>query len=254
MNMQTNIPSAGALLAARAMLAGLTISQWSARKTDKRATREVHTHHNAKDDSGTYRKALVAKSALEGIAAIASEARGTHYALTLPWLDSGARLLPAAKFLDYTNKMRDLRERFEIAAAEFSANYSQYVEDARRTLGDLFDVADYPEPAKIARAFDFGTRILPVPTSGDFRVDMAEGQLANMRKQIEESTAEALAGAQRDAYERIAKAVGAMVERLSAYQPGEKGKRVEFRFPDPLANPYLSCAAILMAGIDGIEN
>ena len=99
MNMQTNIPSAGALLAARAMLAGLTISQWSARKTDKRATREVHTHHNAKDDSGTYRKALVAKSALEGIAAIASEARGTHYALTLPWLDSGARLLPAAAVL-----------------------------------------------------------------------------------------------------------------------------------------------------------
>jgi glutamine synthetase len=38
------------------------------------------------------------------------------------------------------------------------------------------------------------------------------------------------------------------------YGAGEKGKRVEFRFPDPLANPYLSCAAILMAGIDGIEN
>tara|TARA_A100001391_G_scaffold114330_2_gene77226 strand:+ start:42541 stop:43950 length:1410 start_codon:yes stop_codon:yes gene_type:complete len=38
------------------------------------------------------------------------------------------------------------------------------------------------------------------------------------------------------------------------YGAGEKAKRVEFRFPDPLANPYLSCAALLMAGIDGIEN
>jgi len=38
------------------------------------------------------------------------------------------------------------------------------------------------------------------------------------------------------------------------YGAGEKGKRVEFRFPDPLANPYLSCAAILMAGLDGIQN
>ena len=38
------------------------------------------------------------------------------------------------------------------------------------------------------------------------------------------------------------------------YGSGEKAKRVEFRFPDPLANPYLSFAALLMAGIDGIEN
>ncbi|MDB5505654.1 MAG: glnA [Devosia sp.] len=33
-----------------------------------------------------------------------------------------------------------------------------------------------------------------------------------------------------------------------------KAKRVEVRFPDPLANPYLGFAAMLMAGIDGIQN
>ena len=38
------------------------------------------------------------------------------------------------------------------------------------------------------------------------------------------------------------------------FAPGPKGKRVEVRFPDPGSNPYLAYAAMLMAGLDGIEN
>ena len=33
-----------------------------------------------------------------------------------------------------------------------------------------------------------------------------------------------------------------------------KGKRCEVRFPDPMANPYLAFSAMLMAGLDGVEN
>jgi glutamine synthetase len=38
------------------------------------------------------------------------------------------------------------------------------------------------------------------------------------------------------------------------YVIGEKAKRIETRFPDPTANPYLCFAALLMAGIDGVQN
>jgi glutamine synthetase len=38
------------------------------------------------------------------------------------------------------------------------------------------------------------------------------------------------------------------------YSAGAKGRRVEVRYPDPAANPYLAFAAMLMAGLDGIEN
>ena len=36
--------------------------------------------------------------------------------------------------------------------------------------------------------------------------------------------------------------------------PSAKGRRIEVRFPDPLANPYLAFSAMMMAGLDGIQN
>jgi glutamine synthetase len=42
--------------------------------------------------------------------------------------------------------------------------------------------------------------------------------------------------------------------RIPTYSPSPKAKRVEFRTPDPAANPYLANVALMLAGLDGIQN
>ena len=42
--------------------------------------------------------------------------------------------------------------------------------------------------------------------------------------------------------------------RIATYSPSPKARRIEVRFPDPTCNPYLAFSAMMMAGLDGIQN
>jgi glutamine synthetase len=42
--------------------------------------------------------------------------------------------------------------------------------------------------------------------------------------------------------------------RIPMYSQSPKAKRVEVRFPDPSCNPYLAFGAMLLAGLDGVQN
>ena len=92
---KSSIMTTNNVLSTRAMLSGLTIRQWTARKLDKRVTAEVAATHGTDSHVGRYNKSLVAKESLAAIVAAANAARALHYARTLPWLDDGARILPA---------------------------------------------------------------------------------------------------------------------------------------------------------------
>jgi len=233
------------ILSERAMLARLSISQWSARKHDRSVTREVNESHGAAADAGRYNKRLLAREALAAIATIASSARTTHYQLTAPWQDDGARLLSAKLFPEYAKAMQGFRIEFESAVSQFVAGYPDYVNQARVSLNGLFDESDYPNPETIGGKFDFETQLFNVPDARDFRVDLADGQAADIRSQIETATNQALHVAMRDAWQRVADTVGHMSEKLRAYRPATETERAQSTFKDSLVENVRALADLL---------
>lgn len=235
------------ILSTKAMLSGLTITQWTARKLDKRVTSETNHAHGAAADAGRYNKALLAKEALAKLQSIASAARTEHYAKTLPWLDNGARILPAALYQDYSESMRKSREAFEAAVSEFIADYPAFVSDARLRLNGMFNAADYPAAHEIERKFSFGIALYPVPDSADFRVDVSDSQAAAIKLEIEERANEALLVAMRDAWQRIADCVGHMATKLAEYKPATGNDKAAGIFRDSLVENVRELVGILPA-------
>lgn len=197
----------------RAMLVSCKISVWPAAKTDKKVSAKVAADHAVTERrAGKYRKNCINVDAPEFVAVkkAAGELKTAHYRLTLPWHDDGVRILPSLAHPEYAATMRNLRATFDDRVAEFVAAYPQLVADARVELNGLFCEEDYPED--IAAKFGASVRFAPLPAATDFRaaVDGAD----EIRAQIEEGVADAVAAAMRDPYQRLFDAISRMVNRL----------------------------------------
>jgi hypothetical protein len=237
------------LLSKKAVLVALNISQWSARRLDKKITEETNREHGATQDAGRYNKLLLRKERIEPIQTIVGRARGLHLEMTQPWTDMGPRLLPSVLVIDYQNKMRALRHEFENAVEHFCMSYPVAVEERRQELNGMFRKDDYPSVREIRGRFGFSVEMFNVPDASDFRVAIGEEHVADLRQQIEESTRRCLAGAMRDVRERILETVGHMASKLRAYKPAdpENETKAEGVFRDSLVENVRELAELLPA-------
>ena len=216
-------------LSSRAMLCSLSISMWSARKHDPDASQEIALRHGAQADAGRYHKVLLPKAALAEIQKIVSDARQEHYFMTLPWDDNGYRVLPAAAYMDHTEKMRELSNRFMPAVEALACEFGKLVEEAKVRLGGLFRPEDYPAPDGLRSKFSFETKVMPLPDAGDFRVSLGDEEKERIKRQITTAVEASLQVASRDLWFRLYEAVMHLAKRLQAFQVTEEGVEHPFR-------------------------
>lgn len=198
----------------RAMLVHLSIGFWQGRKRDKDKTNEVAKQSQADDDAGTWWTRVVPLHAVKPIVNARLQARADHLKFTLPWRDDGFRVLPAAMFMKYTAAMRIQQEKYKKVVATFLKDYPGYVKAAPKRLGSLFKAEMLPTPAELEDKYPWSLRFVPLPTAGDFRVELGSSRTEEIRKAIEKDSKAAMEAAMSDLWNRLHESVGKIAERL----------------------------------------
>ncbi len=233
------------ILSTRSMLASLHIKTWSGRKLDKRVTDQTNRDHGADANAGRYNKLLVPGSALKPIMEVATAARTRFYCVTLPWLDSGSRIMTVHTLPDFQNAFREMREQFEGARDALLIAYPDLITNAPRMLGDMFRLADYPTVDEIRTRFDFRADYGPVPDSADFRAEVPASFVAEIKADLDARSKEALENAVNDIWQRVSDCTLAMAEKLAAYVPADGDKKSSGIFRDSLVTNIADLAALL---------
>ena len=229
-------------LASSAMLVELSISVWTGRKKDKRESKTVANQNYA--DSGVVSVNKMLLGDCDKLKAI-NELRGkmrnhVHYAMTMPWSDVGTvRLLSTKAYPDYHQQMTALIAEGEKLVDEFVDDFDFAKARAQAQLGNLYVHDDYPTAEQIRSKFGFRLNYSPIPDAGDFRVDIGNEAVAQLKADYEKFYGDQLSKAMGDVWKRMHTALTNMSDKLT----DSNGKKQVFR--DTLVSNALSMVDLL---------
>lgn len=212
-------------IASSSMLVDLTIKGYQGKKLDRAVADEIAGVKHAKSRAGSYQKNLFANC--RELAAIQSYdvmIRQWHLSRTLPWSDRGPRLLPTKIYFDYMKELAQHQQVREALVDEFEKEYANIIQSAQFELGALFNVDDYPDVSEIRYKFQMQYNIYPLPESGDFRVDIGNEGLEQLRSEFEQAQERRIADAMQDIRDRVKDTVQRLSNQLRIEPDGTKGR------------------------------
>jgi len=208
---EVSAPSIGS----SAMLVDFSASVWTGRKKDRKASDDVTQANFAASGVASVHKKLMADcQELVAIQKFVANGRNQHYSMTMPWSDMGLRLLPTAQYFKYHQAMTEMQDEFHRLVNTFLQGYEWEITQASAKLGDLFDRDEYPSLESIRTKFGFRLSYIPLPDSGDFRIDIGNEANEQVKSHYQDYYSAQLNNAMNDVWQRTHKALSAMSERL----------------------------------------
>lgn len=233
-----NIRATAPVLSARIMLVMLNISCWEGRKMDNRVSTQIAKENNADDGVFSAYKSLLGKNCAD-LAAI-KELRGharnhIHYYYTQPWSDSGLRMLTTKAYFEYHPLITDAQNTFYMLVDDFMSRYPNYVAQAQYALGDSYMPEEYPSEEELRSKFRFEVSYIPMPESGDFRLDVEKEVLDHLATGYSKFYDAQFNGAMMEVWEKLREPLANMVEKLD-YAGDDDKKRFKGTLVDNVLN------------------
>jgi hypothetical protein len=209
---------------------------WTARKLNRGVSDEIEASKGAKS-KGAARvnvNLLAGRPELEEIAQIATRVRNYVYENTFPWSDNGQRLLPTLKLLDFDRTVKLHMATFRAKVDAFVVTYPHLITAQAMALGDMFNRGDFPSVGEVAAKFAISLDIEPVPSTGDFRVDVGNEALADLQASLSRTNSSREAALLADISKRVGEHLERMSERLVSDTDAKTGEPKQRRFHDTL--------------------
>lgn len=211
----TSVPS----ISSSAMLVELNISTWTGRKLDKQVSAEIDAQKQTTTRIVNANKKLFAdEPTFDAISKFAGNARTYHYHATMPWSDSGLRLLTTAMYFDYQKMISQMEMDFASLVTDFLNDYPNMILRAQHRMGAMFNVHDYPDPDSLQDKFRFSVKFSPVPDVGDWRVDIGNDAQQVLKESYASAYTANLESAYQDVWTRTHEALVNMSNKLSGNQ------------------------------------
>tara|TARA_B110000858_G_scaffold171815_1_gene202571 strand:- start:221 stop:841 length:621 start_codon:yes stop_codon:yes gene_type:complete len=125
-------------------------------------------------------------------------------------------------YMKYHETMTDLQMEFDRLVEEFCSNYTWEVSRAQARIGDLFNLADYPNEATIRSKFAFRISYEAINDPNDFRVNVGEEQAEILKEHMNKHHNARFNGVMDSMWKRVHKLALRMSERLRVAEVGEK--------------------------------
>lgn len=233
-------------ISSSAVLASLNISVWPASKLDREVTDQVNSNANASINAGKFMKDLFAGTSLrKDIEKFAAHCRVKHLRYTLPWADKGERLLPTSLFMEYKQFINEANLKFDQLCDNFFVAYPQLLADAPISLGKLYKAEDYPDLEDVKRKFGFNYVISPLPEAGDFRLDVGNAELEELKHKYAADYDSRLADAMREPWERLHTVLTAMSVKLTDEPGQDDDDKPKKRYHETLVTNATDLCALL---------
>ena len=228
-------------LASSAMLVEVTVSCWSAKKLARKESEELTSSKSASKRAAQVQKNLLADDArLDGLIKFAAGIRNWLAHKTVPWSDSGARLVSTRQFFDFKQELDTLCNEFNRLVDEFVTMYPTLISAQAFKLGTMFDRSEFPSESEVRNKFGIKYAFSPIPESGDFRVDIADDIAQELRSEYEAEYSKRVDAINKEHWTRLKTVLDAMSERLGK---DAGGKNLVFR--DTLVSNALEMCELL---------